>query len=320
MNSSVYGEIIALLTTLSWTICVFPFTEAARRLGPNETNHLRLILAVLMLTAGSLIFFPLSFGDLFIKPTPENWLWLGLSGIVGLALGDYFGFTMYAILGTRVGSIFTTLSPGAALFLGYFMLRESVNTTGILGILVTVSGIIWLTLNKSGKSQLIDSEHGGIKKGIAFGILAALCHGIGLVFAKKGLQSGQAGEGILAVHATWIRMLAATLVIYSGSFLRGTGMRTIRDIRGNNRNGVWYAVAGTIFGPVIGVSLSLYAVSLIEVSVAQTIFSMVPVFVLPLAYAFYRERITAGSAFGVLIAVTGVILLIWRNEIESSLF
>lgn len=320
MEFSAYGEIIALLTTLSWTICVFPFTEAARRLGPNETNHLRLVLAVIMLTAAAVIFSPLFFSDLFLEPTFDNWFWLGLSGVVGLALGDYFGFTMYAILGTRVGSIFTTLSPGAALALGYVMLGESINPVGLIGLLITLSGIIWLTINKEEKLQVKDLGHGRIEKGILFGILAALCQGVGLVFAKKGMQTTMAEGEILAIHATWIRMLAATMLIFSSSFLRGKGLSTIRVIRQNNRNGVWYALVGTIFGPVIGVSLSLYAVSLIEVSVAQTIFSMVPVFVLPLAFIFYREKITLRSAFGVVIAVTGVILLIWRNEIQSALY
>jgi drug/metabolite transporter (DMT)-like permease len=87
----------------------------------------------------------------------------------------------------------------------------------------------------------------------------------------------------------------------------------------NKDKGLWYAVLGTVFGPVIGVSLSLYVISQIEVSVAQTIFSLVPVFVLPLAFLFYKEKISLRSLIGVLIALAGVMLLIWRDTIQNSL-
>src|SRR4051812_20559133 len=106
---SLLGESVALGTTLSWSIGIFPFTEAARRMGPNQVNHIRLVFAVVFLTTLSLVFLPVSFTGLFTSPLPEHWLWFGASGIIGLALGDYFGFTSFAVLGPRIGSIFSTL-------------------------------------------------------------------------------------------------------------------------------------------------------------------------------------------------------------------
>jgi drug/metabolite transporter (DMT)-like permease len=50
---------------------------------------------------------------------------------------------------------------------------------------------------------------------------------------------------------------------------------------------------------------------------AQTIFSLVPVFVLPIAYWIYKEKITIKSLLGALIATLGVIILVWREEIIS---
>jgi drug/metabolite transporter (DMT)-like permease len=63
----------------------------------------------------------------------------------------------------------------------------------------------------------------------------------------------------------------------------------------------------------------MLAVSLLhnKPSVAQTIFSLVPVFVLPLSYLFYSEKITLKSIIGALIAITGVIVLIWRDDIRT---
>lgn len=125
MHFQFYGELMAILTTLSWTICIFPFTEASRRLGPNTVNHYRLMLAVILLSFILIAFNGFGIKELFIKSHSTNWIWLGLSGIIGLTLGDYFGFTMYAIVGTRLGSLFASLSPGAALIFLYITGRTS---------------------------------------------------------------------------------------------------------------------------------------------------------------------------------------------------
>lgn len=317
-NFPFYGELIAFCTTLSWTFGIFPFTEASRRLGPNSVNHFRLVLAVILLSLIILIGTGSSFDQLFSIPLTTHWLWFGLSGIVGLALGDYFGFTSFAILGTRTGSLFNTLSPGAALFLGYILVGEKLNIIGLVGMIITIGGVMWLTLSRAEKAKIPTSSFGKVEKGILFGILAALCQGAGLVLAKKGMT--ETSVTLSPVHATWIRMTVATIIIYSISLFTGRIKKIHHPILQNENNGVKYAVLGTLFGPVIGVSLSMYTVSLIKVSVAQTIFSTLPVVVLPMSYLIYREKITLKSILGALIAIIGVVILIWREQLFSLLF
>jgi drug/metabolite transporter (DMT)-like permease len=315
------GELVALGTTVSWSIGIFPFTAAARRLGPDTVNHFRLVLAVIFLTILSLAFLPLGFTELFTSPLPEHWLWFGLSGIIGLALGDHFAFTSFAILGPRISTIFNTLSPAVALFLGYFVIGERINLTGVIGIIITISGVIWLTLSKSAKALMQDHEHGKKEKGILYGMLSAVCQGVGIVLANKGFTYQVDHTDLAFFQATWLRMICATAVIFAITAFRGKLKLYIEPVLQNKNKGNFYVLMGTIFGPVIGVSLSMLAVSLLhdKPSVAQTIFSLVPIFALPLAYLFYREKITMKSFAGALIAIAGVIVLIWRNEI-SNLF
>lgn len=318
-NANAYmGEIVAFATTISWSIGIFPFTAASRRLGPNSVNHFRLVLAVLFLTILSLIFLPISFAQLFSSPLPEHWLWFGLSGVIGLALGDYFAFTSFAILGPRISTIFNTLSPAVALFLGYIIIGERINLIGIMGILVTISGVIWLTLSKSAKSKMQDHDHGKKEKGILYGMLSAACQGIGVVLANKGFTYHHRDVSDLPFfQATWLRMISATVVIFTVSALRGKVKEYLQPVMQNKNKGNLYVLSGTIFGPVIGVSLSMLTISLLhdKPSVAQTIFSLVPIFALPLAYVFYKEKITLKSFAGALIAIAGVLILIWRDEI-----
>ncbi len=311
------GELVAIGTTLSWSIGIFPFTEAARRLGPNSVNHFRLVLAIIFLTILSLIFLNYSLADLFTFPLHEHWLWFGMSGIVGLALGDYFGFTSFAILGARIGSIFIPLAPAAALFAGYFLVDERINWVGMVGIGVTIAGVLWLTITKTEKSKMPQSKHGKIEKGILFGVLASICQGVGVVLANKGFEYDMNVGKVPALHATWIRMVCAAVVIFTITIFRGKLKEMLKPVFENRNNGVWFTFAGTLFGPVMGVSLSMYAISLLEnkPSVAQTIFSLVPVLVLPINYIFYKEKIKLKSVLGAFIAIAGVIILIWRYEI-----
>lgn len=316
---SYLGELVALGTTLSWSIGIFPFTEAARRMGPNAVNHIRLVFAVVFLTIICLLFLPISFTGLFTSPHLQHWLWFGASGVIGLALGDYFGFTSFVILGPRIGSIFTTLAPAAALVSAFFLIGERINIIGIIGILITIAGVVWLSLNRGGKESMKDHAIGNVGKGILFAILSAVCQGFGLVLANKGFETQINNTDLPFFQATWIRMIVAATIMYLITIVRGKLKEMTQPVLENRNNGLIFTLAGTLFGPVMGVSLSMLAISLLhnKPSVAQTIFALVPVFVLPLSYLFYREKITTKSVFAALIAIAGVMVLIWRDDILS---
>ena len=71
--------------------------------------------------------------ELFTLPSMEQWVWLGISGIIGLSIGDYFAFSAFKILGSSRTSLFSIFAPGAALIFGYFMLDENINAIGLTG-------------------------------------------------------------------------------------------------------------------------------------------------------------------------------------------
>ncbi len=314
---SFIGINFALLATLSWALCIFPFTQAARRLGSVSLNHFRLLLAVLILGTSSIFIHTDSFIQLFSMNYAGAWLWLGLSGIIGLTIGDHYGFAMYAILGPRVGSVLTTFAPASTLLISYFVISEELSWIGIIGMFVTIIGVIWISLSRGERQLIPDHGHGSIRKGIVYGLLAAICQGAGLVLAKKGMLSEHSVHGnVYPVHATFIRLLIGTLSLYIFSFLRGNLRTILIPVFNNKENGLRFAVAGTFFGPVLGVTLSLFTVSFIKASVAQTIFSLVPVFALMLSYFLLKEKISFRSFVGVIVAIGGVIILIWREQLK----
>lgn len=310
------GETLAVLTALSWTIGTFFFTEASRRMGSDPLNHFRLLLAVILLSLALWMFQSTGLTDLFLRPGSGSWFWLGLSGVVGLTIGDWMGFSAYAILGSRRGSLLTTFAPAVAFMMGFFYLGESLNWVGLFGIGITLAGIAAVVLSRAEKKQVQEEGYGKVKTGILLGFGAAVCQGAGLVLSKLGMQASSGAFSPL--HASWIRMFAALSALYLFSLLRGKTREVHRQI-GQKQHALWFAAGGTIFGPVVGVSLSLYTVSVIHVSVAQTIFSLVPVFVLPVSWIIYRESLSPRSVIASIIAVAGVMVLVWREWIEAIL-
>ncbi len=315
------GILFALITTFSWSIGIFPFTQAARKLGSNALNHFRLLLATVLVAGTSFVISSTDFLQLFSGQYLYAWFWFGLSGIVGLTIGDYFAFSMYAILGARIGSVLTTLAPAAALLLGFMLTDEHISIIGIIGIIITIFGVINISLGRSERNLIPDHGHGNISKGIILGILGALCQGAGLVMAKKGFMAEQQVHlSINPVHATFIRMSIGTASMFLVTLVSGRFSKVIKPLRENKDRGIQYGIMGTIFGPFFGVCLSLYTVTMIDASIAQTIFSLVPVFALIFSFLFFHDIISVKSLLGVFIAISGVLILVWRTEIYQWLF
>lgn len=320
MTENSTGLLFGLLTVLSWTFCIFPFTQAARRMGSNALNHFRLFLATLLILVVSLLMDPLALVQLFTAGQLASWMWLGLSGIIGLMFGDYFAFRMYAVLGARMGSVLTTLAPAAALLLGGLLTSEHISVVGIAGIAITIAGIANVSFGKRERIRIPDHGHGSVTSGIIFGILGAACQGAGLVLAKKALLAQEAaGQPIHPVNAAFIRVLTSLILLVMVTALTGNSRSVINPIRKNKDNGIRYAVLGTLFGPFLGVALSLFTIERIDASVAQTIFSLVPASALVFAAIFLKEKLTLHSVTGVIVALSGVTILIWRDAISLAL-
>jgi drug/metabolite transporter (DMT)-like permease len=314
MNLIYKGEFFAFCTTFCWSLAVFPFAEATKRWGPSATNHFRLILGSILLTIVCLFILSLSVRGLFLLPQWNDWIWFGLSGIFALTIGDFLGFSTYSILGPRIGSVFNTFTPGVVLILSYFFLSERINIVGVAGILITIIGVAGITLGKKEKGKLATGSLRITNKGILLGLCYALCQALSFIFAKKGMNSD---THISALQATWIRMLVAMIAAFLSRSLFRRIKVTYAPIVGNMNKGMRYAVYGTLLGPTIGAGFAMYAIALIDISIAQTIFAIVPVLVLLWAGMIYKEKITRQAIAGAVISVAGVILLIWRNQLIS---
>ena len=287
------GELAALATSLSFSFGSTMFTIAGRRVGSLVVNRVRLVFATAFLSITHLIVL----GTILpLDADPERWLWLGLSGVVGLILGDIFLFQAFVLVGPRISMLMMSLAPIIAALQAWIFLGETLTGRQIFGILLTLVGIVWVISEGSGKGNNA-RDYG---RGILFGVGAAFGQATGLVLAKNGL-----GGDFSPISANLIRMLTAVIVLWGIALFQKEAKSTITTVI-NDKKGFVFTMGGAFAGPFLGVSLSLFAIQRVEIGVASTLTSLPPIFLLPISYFIFKERFGWRAVFGTLIAMAGV--------------
>ena len=290
------GELAALGTSLSFSFGSIMFTIAGRELGSMNVNRTRLVIAAILLASVHL----LTFGSIFpFDAAPERLFWLGISGVVGLVIGDIFLFQALVLIGPRLSMLMMSLAPIMAAIMAWIFLGERLSGGKIAGILLTVGGIAWVILEKKGHGES-DREYG---RGILLGLFGAIGQAAGFVLAKNGV-----GGEFSAISANLIRMTSAVIAIWLLTLFQGQAKKTISTFF-SNRKGMLATSGGAFAGPFLGVSLSLFALQRVEVGVASTLTALPPIFLLPISYFVFKERFGWGAVVGTLVAMAGVAAL-----------
>ncbi len=296
MGTTYLGESAALATAACWAITALAFESAGRRVGSLPVNLIRLL-----------------FGFVFLIPfvwirrgvpfpwdaSPEAWFWLGLSGLIGFAFGDLCLFRAFVLIGSRLSVLLMSLVPPLTALIGWALLGETLSAREWLGMLLTVGGVLWVV-----RERVPTSAAGRARPsswGLALGVGGALGQAVGLVISKHGMGDYDA---FAANQIRVIAGIAGFAVIFTVRGLWGRVLEALRHGAAMSRTAI-----GGVFGPFLGVSLSLVAVQNISVGVAATIMSITPVIILPAAIVLHKEKVSARAALGAILAVLGTAVL-----------
>jgi drug/metabolite transporter (DMT)-like permease len=293
------GELAALTTSMCYSGSSVLYTFAGRKLTALVINRIRLILAVLLLVSVHWVFQGVPFP---IQAGLWRWFWLGTSGIIGLALGDFFLFRAYQSIGPRLSSLMMSLAPILVTLMAWMFFGEALSNLSLLGIALTVGGIAWVILERpAGQIGLrVPAER---LRGILFGLGATISQAMGVILAKEGLMGG-----IPAVSANVIRMISAMVALWVLTLFQKQARQTFNQVVKQAR-AVPLILGGAILGPFLGVSLSLYSLQRADAGVASTLSSLAPIFLLPISYFIFKERFGWTAILGTMMALAGVALL-----------
>lgn len=290
------GEVAALGTAICWNIVGISFESAGKRVGSLAVNYIRLVLGFIFISI--YVFF--TRGVLFpVDASSSNWVFLSLSGLIGFFIGDMFLFQSYLEIGVRVSSLIMATSPPITALLGYIFLDERISSKGIIGMLITLIGISIVILSK-------DKDEGKFKinhsiKGIIFAILGSFGQSLGLVLSKMGM-----GEyNFLA--ATQIRIIAG-FISFTVLFIV---LKKFNDVKValKDKEAMKSITIGSLFGPFIGVSLSLFSLKYTTAGISSTISAITPVTIIPFSILIFKEKIKPKEILGAVLSVIGVGIL-----------
>lgn len=291
------GELAALATSMTFAVNSAFFTVAGRKVGSVVVNRMRLVFALFFLIIAHVLFL----GTLYpVEAGADRWLWLGLSGIVGLVLGDAFLFQAFVWVGPRISMLMMSLAPIIAAVTAWMFLGESLSLLKIMGIALTIGGLIWVILENN---HYRNRENRNYLKGILFGLGGATGQALGLVLAKYGL-----GGSFSPLSGNFIRMATAMIGMWLITLVQGKGISTVKTVLTDNQ-ALIYIAGGAFVGPFVGVSLSLLALQYADVGVASTLMALPPIFLLPVSHFFFQERFGWGAVVGTMVALSGVAVL-----------
>jgi drug/metabolite transporter (DMT)-like permease len=306
------GYIAAFGTLFAWTISTFVLAKLTRLQDAYNLNKAALLFSIFLLGILVCVLDGLAPWQLFTVPSLSNWLWLGFSGILGKSVGDYCGFRALCILGARRRSMITTLGPGFTWLAGLIILDESMNWLGIAAMLLTVVFLL-LLINSSAEKNEVEKENFGLPlTGLLFGIAAAALTGLAFILSKKTFI--ETGNNISAFHGTWIRIITAFLALMIYDTLSNNHSDFIKPFLLDKEKAILLFTA-ILFGAVLGLSFSLIAITRMNAAAAYTIFSLLPVSVILGSVIFFKKKISPISWLYSVLAIAGVILLLWRDDL-----
>ena len=251
------GELAALATSFFFAVTALIFTQTGRMVGSQATNQVRLTFALIYLVIINLVFFrePLPF-------SAESSRWLGLSGIIGLSLGNAFLFQALVSIGPRLGTLLLSLAPIFGSIIAWVFFGEVLDILQITGIVLALTGIAWVVLSHE---EPPNTPRGHTRRGVLFGVLAGLGQAVGLVLSKQGMFGD-----FSPFQANAIRMLAAVIFIWGWALFDRKVGATFTALRERPRVLLLIAL-GAVMGPLLGVSASLLAVQHAQIGVASTL-------------------------------------------------
>ena len=197
------GELAGLGAAFCWAVAAALFRRCGETIPPFTLNLLKGVIAVAIALA-TLGVTRASWTNLEVQALGL----LLLSGVIGIGIGDSAFFASLNRLGDRRTLLISeTLPPPITALIAFATLGQRLSLVNITGIGITMMGVWWVLAEKRSKDEVVSPHE--VVRGIAFGVLSALCQSVGLVLSAAALTRTETGP----LWATLMRLLGGTVCL-----------------------------------------------------------------------------------------------------------
>jgi drug/metabolite transporter (DMT)-like permease len=227
--------IYALLANICFSSGSILFTSYSRKFGALKFNTFKAFIA-LFFFASTLPFYPLEY-----FPDQKGIIYLALSGLIGLAIGDIFIFNAFKLLGASRTLTLFGLRPLMIAVLTFFVFSSPFKSEDIYP-----SYFFILCLVVFAKENQQQSKSWGLK-GLLIGLLGVLMDSTGVILTRIIFDENPT---MTTFHANFIRTLSAVIVLHTICFIRFKSFTTIKLTEGKKDPKL-------IFAPILGTFIAL---------------------------------------------------------------
>ncbi|MEZ6197846.1 MAG: DMT family transporter [Planctomycetota bacterium] len=290
-----YGIAAALGSCLLWAWSASRFQSSVKRWGPFACNFFKTTAATGLFGLCVLVLW--SRGDAGFG-SGRDALFLALSGICGMALGDWALFGAMGRIGARQGMLIHGTSPLFLLAWSFVGFGDPLGAYEIGGILLVIAGVSLVTWMQRRGGEIHRED---LAAGIVLALLGAIGQAGGILLAKDALPSFH------PMTAAGTRLCGALLGLLVIQIVRRRLHPTLAAL---GEGFAWREMFLPSFvGTFVGIALMLLAIDYTRPAVAGTLLSTTPIFIIPFAVFMLGERFRWGVLAGTAVAVLGIAVI-----------
>lgn len=258
------------------------------------------------------LFWLVSFFTKREKVERKDLIKLAICGVFGVAVNQLCFFHGLNHSSAINSGIIMTLNPIMVAIMAFFILKESLNSIKIVGIIIGATGAIFLALQS-------DGTDGSTVFGDILLFINALSYAIYLILVKPLMQKYSA-------------LTVTTYVFTFGAMYVFLFPHTLMDFSTTNfsviPSDVWMRIAYVVVGVTFFTYLlTMYAMKFVSATVTSTYIYLQPVLVIVFAYLFYyiglsgdyTKSITVSKIVWMCVIFIGVYLVVRSEGIKGKL-
>lgn len=295
LHGSGLGELLAVGCALAWAggIILFKRTESV---SPAGMNLFKNVLAAALLAAT----LPIVGGGVDLERSPEDWLRLIVSGVLGIAVADTLFFVGLKRVGAGMVAILSCVYAPLVVALSVVLLHEPLRAPFAGGAALVAAGVFVAVWPAAG--GLRPAQRAVDAASIVIIVGSVSLTALGIVIAKPALDHGD------LVEVTWIRLLAGIV----GQVLWLAPSRARREAFGVLRpQRAWRSLGpAALLGTYVSMLLWLGGSKYTYASVAAVLNQLATAFTLVLAWLVLGERSSPRRWAGGLTSMVGAAIIL----------
>jgi len=302
------GEVIALLSALLWAFASVLMGWGTKRLHVIPLNLIRCSVS----TAFFWSLLPFFGGLKAVAAIPAGqWLWLLLSVVMLLIVGDLLYFRSLDMVGVSWAMPVASINPLWAVLLAALFIDEPLSWGLLAGTLLVIAGLVLVSRSTNNDGVVAGRRQ---RIGLLLALLTSVAWAVGQVILKP------AAAGLDSAVVNGVRQPMAALMMLGLGLTRDQwpsghqhAAQVTRGTRQDLRKLDWRSwltiVVASLVGTGVGSLLFVQAIQMIGAGRTAVLTSTAPLMAIPLAVLWLHERPNRRTLIGALLATAGIILV-----------